>query len=239
VPWLIGVVGRWWLEAKWLRMYRDVPVLTISQSSYESLTDYGLRCVEIVPVGLATTDDTPPVEKNTRPTVAFVGRLAANKRPDDALRAFDLARSRVPHAQMWVIGTGPLEEKLRARWESDDVVLWGRVSEERRNELMARATALAVTSVREGWGMVVSEAAAVGTPAIGYNVAGLRDSIQAACGVLVPEDVQLLADAIAENVPRWHLEKPDVPAWAGVQSWDDVSESIFDRIGEAVGFPTT
>jgi len=42
---------------------------------------------------------------------------------------------------------------------------------------MQQAWALLLPSVKEGWGMVVTEAAACGTTTIGANVTGLRDSI--------------------------------------------------------------
>ena len=50
-PWPISVVGRYLLEPAWLRTYRDVPVVTVSESSRESLVGYGLRRVTIVPEG--------------------------------------------------------------------------------------------------------------------------------------------------------------------------------------------
>ena len=43
---------------------------------------------------------------------------------------------------------------------------------------MAEAHVLLMTSVREGWGLVVTEANACGTPAVVYNVPGLRDSVR-------------------------------------------------------------
>src|ERR1700724_4904844 len=42
---------------------------------------------------------------------------------------------------------------------------------------MAGAYALLMASVREGWGLVVTEATAMGTPAVVYNVPGLRHSV--------------------------------------------------------------
>ena len=62
--------------------------------------------------------------------------------------------------------------------------MFGRVDEATKHELMARAHGQLATSVREGWGLVVSEAAAVGTPTMSYDVPGLRDSTTAADGVL-------------------------------------------------------
>jgi hypothetical protein len=50
-PWPISFLGRYLLEPAWLRAYRDVPVVTVSESSRESLTEYGLRRVTVVPEG--------------------------------------------------------------------------------------------------------------------------------------------------------------------------------------------
>ena len=43
---------------------------------------------------------------------------------------------------------------------------------------MSRAHIILVPGVREGWGQIVTEANAMGTPAIGYDAPGLRDSIR-------------------------------------------------------------
>ncbi|MDP3733185.1 MAG: glycosyltransferase family 4 protein, partial [Candidatus Daviesbacteria bacterium] len=57
------------------------------------------------------------------------------------------------------------------------VKFFGFVSEIRKYETLAKAHILINPSVREGWGLVVIEAASVGTPTVGYNVAGLKDSV--------------------------------------------------------------
>jgi glycosyltransferase involved in cell wall biosynthesis/O-antigen/teichoic acid export membrane protein len=174
-PWPISVLGRYLLEPAWLRAYRDVPVVTVSESSRESLAEYGLRRVTVVPEGWVPARPVP-VKKEPVPTVVFIGRLSANKRPEHAIRAFGLVRRQLPEAQMWVIGSGPEEARLR-KMAGPGVTFLGRVPGYEKRERLGRAHALVATSVREGWGLVVTEAAASGTVAIGYDVAGLRDSI--------------------------------------------------------------
>ena len=49
--WPVSVIGRYLLEPAWLRTYRDVPVVTVSESSRESLARYGLRRVTVIPEG--------------------------------------------------------------------------------------------------------------------------------------------------------------------------------------------
>src|SRR5207244_3794273 len=118
------------------------------------------------------------VRKTGAPTFVFVGRLGAMKRPLDALRAFSIVQRSVPAARLWILGRGPEEERVRrAAARVDGVELLGHVSPPERDERLASAHALIATSVREGWGLVVSEAAAMGTGTIGYDVPGLNDSI--------------------------------------------------------------
>ena len=103
---------------------------------------------------------------------------------------------------------------------------FGRVSETKKRALMARAHVLVATSVREGWGLTVSEAALCGTRAVGYDVAGLRDSVGAAGGVLVEPQPRALAGALAQLLPAWVKDYGPVPADVGVCSWEDVAASV-------------
>lgn len=163
--------------------------------------------------------------KESVPTVVFIGRLSANKRPDHAIRAFGLVRQELPGAQMWVIGAGPEEARLR-RLAGPGVAFLGRVSEEEKRERLARAHALVVTSVREGWGLVVTEAAAVGTVAIGYDVPGLRDSIRASGGVLTRPAPAALADGLADLLSSVAAGTGPRAEPAGVVSWGEVAARI-------------
>src|SRR5437879_8219840 len=62
---------------------------------------------------------------------------------------------------------------------------------------MTEAHVLLMTSVREGWGLVVTEANARGTPAVVYDVPGLRDSVRnEQTGLVVPPRPKSLSDAM-------------------------------------------
>jgi glycosyltransferase involved in cell wall biosynthesis/O-antigen/teichoic acid export membrane protein len=223
-PWPISVIGRYLLEPTWLRAYRDVPVVTVSESSRESLAEYGLRRVTVVPEGW---EPAPPVPANKEsvPTVVFLGRLSANKRPEHAIRAFSLTRRQLPEAQMWVIGSGPEEARLR-KMAGPGVTFLGRVPEEEKRERLGRAHALVATSVREGWGLVVTEAAASGTVAIGYDVAGLRDSIGASGGTLTRADPASLAVGLVRLLSSVAGGYGPQARPAGVVPWAEVAAAI-------------
>ena len=196
MPLPVAVAGRYLLEPWWLRSYRNITMMTVSQSSAASLKAYGIRNTVVLPEG---HDHLDPVDepKATTPTVAFLGRLSRNKRPDHAIDAFErLQRSR-PDAQLWMMGDGPMRSDLERR-SGKGIEVLGRVPFAERQRRLAASHVLVATSVREGWGLNVSEAAAVGTPTIGYAVDGLCDSIPASGGHLVREDPEQLAAALIE-----------------------------------------
>lgn len=227
----VALLGRHVLEPHWLRLYRDVPTLTISESSRDSLAEYGLRRIAIVPVGVPDLKR-PDVQRENRPTVLFVGRLSDNKRPAAAIEAFRLLREQLPAAQLWVVGDGPQRAELEGALP-DGVTFHGRVDEDTKHQLMARAHVLVVTSVREGWGLVVDEAAAMGTPAIAYDVAGLRDSVAPARGVLVEPTPAALCAALVELLPAW-IGEPAQDGWSGgAVPWTEVGSVVLAHLSRA------
>lgn len=225
--WPISWLGRYVLEPYWLQSYRATPVVTVSESSKRSLVEAGLRDVTVVPEGWYPPKLGRSVPKEAVPTLVFVGRLSANKRPDHAISAFSLFRERHPDAQLWVIGSGPEEVSLRRR-QVGGVTFLGRLPEEEKLERLARAHALVVTSVREGWGLVVTEAASVGTPTVAYDVAGLRDSVPISGGMLCDQSPKSMARALHTAFDEWYQQGPGRvhPMPAGVVPWRVVAESI-------------
>ena len=87
--------------------------------------------------------------------------------------------------------------KKLAENEKIKVIFWHHVSQEKKFELMQRAQAIVVPSIREGFGLIVPEAGSVGTPAIVYDVHGLRDTVSNNInGIKVSESAENLAKGI-------------------------------------------
>ncbi|MBA3889592.1 MAG: glycosyltransferase family 4 protein [Gemmatimonadaceae bacterium] len=176
-PWLLAGVASF-LEPWMLRLYRNTTTITVSRSTKEDLERLRFRDVRIVPnavvagVARVRSVDGPP-------HFVAIGRFVPSKRLEHVLRAFETVRSEIAEARLTVIGggTGPYADALAASVaRTPGARLERGASEERKWDVLADATALVVTSSREGWGIVVSEAHAVGTPSVAYNVPGLRDS---------------------------------------------------------------
>lgn len=228
----LALVGRFVLEPRWLHTYRSNPVITVSESSARSLARYGIQDAVVVHNGLDMPDLPRSLAKETSPTLVFVGRLSASKRPRDVLTAFSRVRSSLPDARLWVVGTGPLERRLR-RHHPPGVTFFGRVDEIEKFTLLSRAHALVVTSVREGWGRVVSEAACVGTMTVGYDVPGLQDSVPASGGLLVDASPRKLAAALQDLLRQASATGPLPSCVSRPPGWDQVAREILTHLQAA------
>jgi len=119
----------------------------------------------------------------------------------------------------------------------DGVTFFGYVDSERKRELMSRAHAILVPGIREGWGLVVTEANAMGTPAVGYDVHGLRDSIRdGETGILCETKPEMMAARAVEFLRDKRVRdrlSGNALVWAGEFDWERSAEE-FIRVVEAV-----
>lgn len=233
--WPVSWLGRYLLEPWWLSFYRNVRVITVSESSRQSLLLYGLKDVVVVPEGVDSLQCDREARKEDRPTLIFVGRLAASKRPTDVLAVHRSLQRRISNVQLWIVGGGPKELELRSR-AGEGVVFFGRCSEEVKMDLLSRAHVLVVTLVREGWGLVVTEAARMGTVSCSYDVPGLRDSVLASGGMLSAESPECLSNVVAASLHAVD-EGSALPHISGVLAWADVAGSILGAVGDILYEP--
>jgi glycosyltransferase involved in cell wall biosynthesis len=223
----------YYLEKKWLSTYKNTPAITVSPSSKEDLEKHGFNKVSIVTVGVNTKPLENVAQKEFEPTVVYLGRLKRHKMPDHALKAFAMIKNELPHAKMWVIGDGDMREELKLM-NIQDVVFYGHIKDELKYDLLRKAHLLLVPSLREGWGLVVTEANAMGTPAIAYDSPGLRDSVvDEKTGILVkdktPQNLASSALALLKNPDLLKIFSDNALIFSRRFSWDNTAEE-FDKI---------
>jgi glycosyltransferase involved in cell wall biosynthesis len=182
----LSVVG-YLLEPLYLWLLRNNAVVTISESTKQDLMRYGFHAdrIQIISEGITLTPvatiDT--IQKYEVPTLLSLGAIRPMKRTLDAVKAFERTKVTIPTARLILAGdtAGAYGAQVLAYIAQspyrNDIQVLGRVSGEKKIEIMQRAHAIIVTSVKEGWGLIVTEANSQGTPAVVYNVDGLRDSV--------------------------------------------------------------
>lgn len=174
------------IEPVYLWLLRKNKVLTESESTKNDLQRYGFKKknISIFRVSIDIKPIKSIAEKKTYKqfTVLSLGAIRSMKRTLDQVKAFELAKKEIPELQMKIAGKaiGEYGKKVllyinRSPFK-DDIEYLGSVSRKQKIMLMRKSHVLLVTSVKEGWGLVVTEAASQGTPAIVYDVDGLRDS---------------------------------------------------------------
>lgn len=179
------------IEPIYVRMISRYPAITVSQSSKDDLVRYGFdpERISIISEGIdieplkSLAEDPTKLSTLSEPLFLILGSIRPMKRTLHAVRAFEQIADKIPSARLIVAGSyaGHYGQRvLRAIARSrhlDKIEMRGKVSKDEKIDLMRRAHVLLVPSIKEGWGLVVTEAASQGTPTVVYNVDGLRDAV--------------------------------------------------------------
>lgn len=200
------VVGRagWWIES-WLapRVYRRCRYVTVSDATRRGLVRLGVSAdrVTVIHNGL---DEVPAVavSRSPSPLLVAVSRLAPHKQLEHAIEVVARLRPRWPSLRLELVGQGPWHATLASyaasRGVADAVTLRGWVDEPAKHETLARAWVHLCPSVKEGWGLVVIEAAAHGVPTVAYRSAGgVTESVRDGVSGLLVDDLDGFVAAAA------------------------------------------
>jgi glycosyltransferase involved in cell wall biosynthesis len=135
--------------------------------------------------------------------VLCVARLLPYKNVEAVVEAF----ARLPGERLVVVGSGPLEQRLR-REAPANVQLLGRVEDAALRWLYASSRALVAASY-EDFGLTPLEAAAFGKPTAALRFGGFLDTVTDTTGVFfdVPEPKAIAAAVTAVLAQDW---RPDV-----------------------------
>jgi glycosyltransferase involved in cell wall biosynthesis len=157
-----------------------------------------------------------------------------------------LARVRERHRDLRAVIAGEgyerhaLERRRRELGAEDWLQLPGRLSDDAVVDLFRRAWVLTSASVREGWGMTITEAAACATPAVVTRIPGHTDAVvDGVTGLLAddPDDLaQKIETVISDDVLRKDLAERAL-ARAGTFTWDATARGALEALASEVRRP--
>ncbi len=153
-------------------------------------------------------------EASSPPYVIYAGRHTSEKRVTSIPEAIVRAREIIPNLRCKIYGDGPerrlLMETIEQLAMKDHIECLGFVERETLDDAMRKALCLVLPSEREGYGMVVVEAAAQGTPVVvsGSSESSAADLIEEGANGFVSPSVK--ADDIAQAIVRVHSAGNDI-----------------------------
>ena len=167
----------YFLETKLMPLsYKNIPIVTVSQSSEAEIKKL-MPKNNVKIIYNAISQKFKPGRKTKKPEIIFVGRLKRYKSIDVLLKATALIDKNL---RLNITGRG--DDELRLKKIAKDLGLknthfLGFISEKEKIRKIQRAWFAVNPSFVEGWSITNIEANACGTPVIGSNVRGVRDSI--------------------------------------------------------------
>lgn len=216
--------------------YRRSAIVALSASTRAEVIDVlGLPAenITVVPPGIDPRFG-PGGRRSDHPLVVAVGRLMPTKRFDVLIRLAAEVKARHPGLELVIAGEGYERSRLEAMVAELDAAEWirlpGRVSNEELVHLYRRAWVVAATSMAEGWGMTLTEAAACGTPVVATRISGHVDAVEDGTGGLLGDDERELVghlDAVLGDADLRHRLSEGARKHAAGLTWDATAWGVF------------
>jgi glycosyltransferase involved in cell wall biosynthesis len=237
----------WLTESMIPWAYKGRRFAVLSDSSKKDVLRLGIpeQTITVIPPGTDLDFFRPSslVPRTSPPTILHVGRLKKYKSTDHLLEAARRLKKRDLAFSIAIVGTGddaPRLKKLAAKLGIEDRVKFtGFVTDEEKLGWYRRSAILSENSVKEGWGLIVMEANACGTPVIVARSPGLVDSSRDEVNGLMYDygDItgltekleRLLRDApLRERLGRQAID------WARQWTWDTAATQMEKVIEQTV-----
>jgi len=126
--------------------------------------------ITVIPCGVDIQDLQPKLPVPKEKTILYVGRLVRHKRLDSLIDAFSLLAADFPDYRVKIIGPGAekasLQEKAQANGLGERIQFQDTLDTQALYEEFRKAAVFVLPSDQEGFGMVMIEAMAAGTPVI-------------------------------------------------------------------------
>ena len=169
------VAGRVANVIQWLAVRSSSLASCHSQLNARRLVELRLRSAPIVSPGLIDGQGggEPSLTAGEPPTVVYVGRHIPDKRVEALPAAIEHARKTIPDLKCTIFGEGQTSAAVQAEIArlglTDVIATPGFVDQAVLDEGMRSAAVLVNPSQREGYGLVVVESCALGTPVVLVN----------------------------------------------------------------------
>lgn len=183
----VNIIGRFFENYIFSKIYKNTKFITISESTKEGLKKIGVSETNISVVlahGVNIKTLETPTEKYSNFTLLYLNRVVKMKGPERAIKIFSELKKYISDSKMIVIGRGDesyiegLKILAKGLGVLNDIEFKGFVSLKEKVEFLQKSNVLINTSFKEGFGLVNIEANSQGTPVVAFDVDGCRESVK-------------------------------------------------------------
>jgi len=246
---MLGIIG--YLTERFLmpKLYNRTKVITVSESSKLDLEFLGFNSknISIAYNGVVINDTLVDKVKNrtlySQPTVLYLGRLRKYKRIDLLIHMVNELKDEMPNIHLIIAGRGDYEKELKELVDElklqKFVSFYGFVDEKTKYELLKRSWVFANPSEKEGWGIVNIEANYFGTPVVGFNVYGIRDSVNNNYSGFLAVDFSDFVEKTKNLLSDKELLKTmgnNAKLWSSNFGWDKTASTVDNVIENVIKF---
>ena len=235
------------IEPLYLWLLRKKIVLTESESTKKDMQKYGFKAENIfifnIGLEIEPAKNLKTLSKYKEPTILSLGTLRNMKRPLHVVKAFEITKEKIPDLKLVIAGDAGTRygkkvlDYINNSKYKDDINYFGKVSLDKKLELLQKSHIICVTSVKEGWGIIVTEANSQGTPAIAYNVDGLRDAVKnnqtgLICNQNTPENLAEKMVHILKNPVLYRTLQKNGWEWSKEMNFENSYKQFILKINE-------
>jgi len=231
-----GFIGHF-LEKNYLKYKFDGYVAVSDFTKQKLMYKMGIDSekIEVVRNGidLELYNSTIVDKKYDDPTVVTVSRLVPYKRIDDLIKALKILKRDIPNIRLKIIGVGPQEILLknlsRQLGLEKNIDFLGKVNKtEDMIKILKQSHVFVLSSITEGFGMVVIEAMASGIPYVVSDIPPIRETTNGVGGLYFePKNFKDLANNIRRILTDDLLQKcltRNVKNYVSQFEWDIISD---------------
>jgi glycosyltransferase involved in cell wall biosynthesis len=231
-----GIFGELWERFALVLPYDRIHV--ISESTKKELILYGIndKKVKVIPNGVNSSIFDSFANKNNTPQICYAGRLIKTKNVDTIIRAMPRIIDAIPNVQCVICGDGEerrdLEKLVIELDVKDNVTFLGRLKKyEDVINLMKKSHLFCHPSGVEGFGIVLVESMACGTPIITSDIPPFKELNINGVGLLFKiGDYQKLSQYVIDifnDKTKYNQMTESCLKMSRQYSWENIAKNYF------------
>lgn len=212
-------------------------IVAVSNYTKNVIRGLNLKNISVIPNGFSVSEihqSQLPLKKPEALHLITVGNVTQRKGQHNVIKVIPELLKTFPKLTYHIVGIPTEKEKLEALANNlkveGHIKFHGKVSEEKKHELLASSSIFMMLSEEtkqgaiEGFGIAILEANALGIPAIGSKDCGIEDAIShKKSGCLVqPKEIKTIVDAVIEINTSFESYSKKAKDWSKQFTWDKI-----------------